>query len=164
MTISITPLTGSTGGLVEGVDLNKPIDDATFNTLNQAFLKYCVLVFRGQHLKEKSQLDFARRFGDPVVTPMLKSLDGYPEIVQITNPSKGGAITENWHYDASFAEAPPKITILSAITVPSATPCTPISKPSTNSTSSSMFVMFSTSWRTSAMRAWLNPMNQPSNA
>ena len=118
MTVTITPLTGSIGGLVQGVDLQKPLDDATFQKLNQAFLQHCVLVFRDQHLKEKAQLEFARRFGEPVVTPMLKSLDGYPEIVQITNPSKGGAITENWHYDASFAEAPPKITILSAITIP----------------------------------------------
>ncbi len=118
MTISITPLTGSLGASVEGVDLKRPIDTESLGALHRAFLEHCVLVFRGQNLDEIAQLAFARRWGEPVVTPMLKSLDGCPEIVPITNPGKATATTEVWHYDASFAEAPPKITMLSAKVIP----------------------------------------------
>jgi taurine dioxygenase len=117
VSLKVVPLTGALGAAVDSVDLHA-LDDASFADLHRAFLEHCVLVFRGQHLKEKAQLAFARRWGEPVVTPMLKSLEGYPEIVQITNPGKSNATTEVWHYDASFAEAPPKITILSALIVP----------------------------------------------
>ena len=118
MVLKITPLTGSIGASVEGVDLKRPLDDKGFEQLHSGFMKHCVLVFRGQHLGEDAQLAFARRWGEPVVTPMLKSLDRYPEIVPITNPGKATATTEVWHYDASFAAVPPKITMLSAKVIP----------------------------------------------
>lgn len=118
MNLRITPLTGAIGASVEGIDLNEPLSDEVFGTLQRAFLEHCTLVFRKQHIPPSTQLAFARLWGEPVVTAMLKPLDGFPEVVQITKIPKETASTEAWHYDAPFTAIPPKITILSAVTVP----------------------------------------------
>ena len=118
MTMTITPLTGSIGGAVTDIRLDQPLDEPDVRALKQAFLTHGTLVFRDQHISPAAQLAFARLWGEPVVTAMLKPLDGFPEVVQITRIPKETASTEAWHYDAPFTAVPPKISILSAVTVP----------------------------------------------
>jgi taurine dioxygenase len=119
MSINVTPLTGTTGARVDGIDLNRPLDNDTFAALHRAFLDHCVLVFRGQHIGPGAQVDFGKRWGKPLQTnPLLKHLEGFPEIVQVTKIPKETASTEAWHYDSCYTPVPPKISILSAITVP----------------------------------------------
>ena len=63
----MTPLTGSIGGSVSGIDLERPIDPTTFEELHGAFLKHQVLVFRDQNLVEpKGLLAFSKLWGKPV--------------------------------------------------------------------------------------------------
>jgi taurine dioxygenase len=70
--LKVTPLTGSIGASVEGIDLNSPIDRATFAALHDAFLTHCVLIYRGQQLKPAAQVDFGRLWGTPLNThPLL---------------------------------------------------------------------------------------------
>ena len=117
--LKVTPLTGSIGASVEGIDLNSPMDNATFAALHDAFLMNCVLVYRGQQLTPAAQVEFGRRWGKPLNTnPLLKHLEGHPEIVQVTKIPKETASTEAWHYDSCYTPVPPKISILSAVTVP----------------------------------------------
>ncbi|MFE2120302.1 TauD/TfdA dioxygenase family protein [Rhodococcus aetherivorans] len=118
MKLEITPLTGTIGASVEGIRLDEPLDATVFDELHEAFLTHCTLVFPDQHIKPSAQVEFARWWGDPVVTAMLNPLDGNPEVVQIANVKKETTATEAWHYDAAFTEVPPKISILSAVTVP----------------------------------------------
>ena len=118
MKLCVTPLTGSIGAAVDGVRLDEPIDDRTLETLRAAFAEHCTLVFRDQYVKPLAQIEFARLWGEPVVTEMLNPLDGHPEIFQVANVKKETTATEAWHYDGSFTAAPPKITMLSAITTP----------------------------------------------
>lgn len=119
MKLQIVPLTGSIGAAVSGVDLKNPIDDATFEALHTAFLRYCILVYRGQHLGPAAQVAFARRWGEPVQqNPLLKNIDGFPELIQVTKIPKETASTEAWHYDSPYTRVPPKISMLSAICVP----------------------------------------------
>jgi taurine dioxygenase len=119
MTLQVIPLTGSIGAAIEGVDLNRPIDDATFATLHRAFLDHCVLVFRGQRLAPAAQVGFAKRWGEPVQqNPLLKHIEGFPELIQVTKIPKETASTEAWHYDSPYTPVPPKISILSAVRVP----------------------------------------------
>ncbi|KRF10396.1 TauD/TfdA dioxygenase family protein [Nocardioides sp. Soil796] len=117
MDLKITPLTGSVGARVEGVSLDS-LSDEEFAAIREGFLKHQMLVFRGQHAKPATQIEFGRRFGKPVVTAMLDPLEGHPELVQITKVDKETTATEAWHYDAPFVEVPAKISILSAVTVP----------------------------------------------
>ena len=117
MALTITPLTGSVGARVDGVELDA-LSDEDFAEIDEAFFAHSVLVFRGQFCKPATQVEFARRWGEPVVTAMLDPLEGHPEVVQITKVDKATTATEAWHYDAPFVEVPPKISILSAVTVP----------------------------------------------
>ena len=119
MTPKITPLTGTIGARVEGVDLNSPLGNATFAALHDAFLKHCVLVYRGQFLKPAAQVEFGARWGKPLQSnPLLKPIEGHPEIIQVTKIPKATASTEAWHYDSCYTPVPPKISILAALTVP----------------------------------------------
>ncbi|AII03183.1 TauD/TfdA dioxygenase family protein [Rhodococcus opacus] len=118
MTIHFSPLTGAIGASVEGIRIDVPLSQDVFEQLHAAFLERTLLVFRGQHIDPASQLHFAKLWGDPVVTAMLKPLDGHPEIVQIKDIPKATSSTEAWHYDAPFTAVPPKISILSAVVVP----------------------------------------------
>jgi taurine dioxygenase len=118
MPLCVTPLTGSVGASVEGIRLDEPLPGPVLDELRRAFLSHCMLVFRDQHVGPNAQVAFARRWGEPVVTAMLKPLEGFPEVVQITKIPKETASTEAWHYDAPFTAVPPKISFLSAVTVP----------------------------------------------
>ena len=120
MNLRITPLTGTVGAAIEGVDLKQPIAPETFAGIEAAFLKHCMLVFRNQHLQPADQLAFARMWGEPVVTPMLGKLQHpeHPEVVRITRIPKATSSSEAWHYDGPFTPVPPKLSILSAQIVP----------------------------------------------
>jgi taurine dioxygenase len=120
MTLRIRPLTGTVGAEVEGIDLGKPLAGDDFARLREAFLKHCMLVFRGQHLAPEGHVAFARLWGEPVVTAMLANLQlaGHPEIVRIAKIPKATSSTEAWHYDGPFTPVPPKLTILSAQVIP----------------------------------------------
>lgn len=116
-TLTIKALTPSIGARVEGLKLGA-IDAATFSALKQAFLDHCMLVFPGQHLQPADQMAFARMWGEIAVTPMITYSEGWPGLLQLTNPGKAMAITENWHYDSTFIPAPHALTILAAQDMP----------------------------------------------
>ena len=79
MTIQVAPLTGSIGAEVKGINLNKPIDDDTFDELHKAFLDYCVLVFRDQDLEPEEHIEFGKRWVKIVQQNLLmKHAGGYP--------------------------------------------------------------------------------------
>ena len=107
MKLQVIPLTGSIGGAVEGIDLNQPVDDATFEDAAPRFPDHCVLVFRGQRLTPAAQVAFAKRWGEPVQqNPLLKHIEGFPEMIQVTKIPKETASTEAWHYDSPYTPGP----------------------------------------------------------
>lgn len=119
MSIKVTPLTGSVGALVEGANLNKPIDKAIFETLHRAFLDYGVLVYRHQRLEPAFHIEFAKLWGTPAQeNPLVPTVPGFPGLIQITKIPKATASTEAWHSDSIYTPVPPKISILSAVRVP----------------------------------------------
>lgn len=119
MSITITPLTGSVGALVEGADLNQPIAPEAFAVLHQALTTRGVLVWRGQHLQPDAHIAFAKLWGTPAQNnPLDPSVPGYPGLVQVTKIPKATASTEAWHSDSIYTKVPPKISILSAVVVP----------------------------------------------
>ena len=112
-----TPLTGHVGASVEEVKLGA-LTDAEFDSIRQAFLDHCVLVFPGQNLTVDEHVAFAGRWGAVSTSPFLKYMTGHPEVLQLTNLGKANAVTENWHYDSTFLPSPPSLTILSARRIP----------------------------------------------
>lgn len=117
MTIESNPLSGSLAAEIRGIDLAN-LDAAGFGEVRNAFLEHFVLVFRDQKLTPEQQIDFGRRWGELFVHPIVPHLEGYPEIIPITNYGKKRSITEIWHSDVSFSEKPPRSSGLYAIELP----------------------------------------------
>ena len=77
MAITIYPFSENFVAEIGNVDLSGPVSDTDFEAIRQAFWKYAVLVFPGQHLTPEQHLEFSARFGpvekertlDPKATP-----------------------------------------------------------------------------------------------
>ena len=77
MPITVMPVTPAFVAEVGDVDLTRPLADADFAAIAQAFWKYSVLIFPEQDITPEQQLEFAARFGrienertlDPKATP-----------------------------------------------------------------------------------------------
>jgi taurine dioxygenase len=126
-TLTMRPLSPVTGVEIGGVDLSRPIDDATFTAIHDAFLRYLLVCFPGQTLDQTQHVAFSRRFGELQV----HVLDQYrspthPEIYVLSNVTKTGETTGEhpdkgtlvWHSDLSFQARPALATLLYGIEVP----------------------------------------------
>jgi taurine dioxygenase len=117
--IRIEPLSAALGAEISGVDLSSPLDDSLVAELRAAFLAHLVIFFRDQSLTPEQFLGFARTMGEPSEYPMVKGLDGYPEITEVVKKEDerlnfGGV----WHSDTTYLERPPMGTMLLAREVP----------------------------------------------
>ena len=102
---------------ISGIDVRE-LDEARFRRLWDTFHRRGVLVMRDQHLDADELLAFSRRWGEPWLGPMLKPTEGQASVATLRNRGKTGTVTEYWHCDTSFAQAPPAITMLSAFELP----------------------------------------------
>lgn len=122
---------------VLGLDLAQPLSDATIADLQDAIDAAGVLVFRGQHLDDASQIAFAQRFGPPEryvlsYRPGIKLRLGRPEMVDVSNldattgqPQDRGSRhrmvnlgNRLWHTDSSFKQTRGALSMLYAHAVP----------------------------------------------
>jgi taurine dioxygenase len=121
---SIKPLSAHTGAEIRGIDLSKPLDDATRAALNQAFVDHAVLCIREQKLFAPQFLEAMKNFGD--IFPQHNSRFALPECPQIhyisnqdkTEDGKVFIPGEGFHTDHSNDEVPPKATALHAVKLP----------------------------------------------
>src|SRR4029079_17753707 len=116
------------------VDLSKPLPDADFEAISNAFWKYGVLIFPAQQLTQEQHLAFSARFGpvekertlDPKATPMRYG----GEFADISNLAADGNIwgetsrqrmykagNKLWHTDSSFKFLPGLCSLLYSRTV-----------------------------------------------
>jgi len=61
--MEIVRLSGALGAEIRGVDASRPIDDASFAPILDAWHRYQVILLRDQDLDEEAQVRFAERFG-----------------------------------------------------------------------------------------------------
>lgn len=124
--ISITKIGKHLGAEILGVDLSRPLDDAVFTMIADAFFEHQVVVIRGQKLTPQQQISFTRRFGE-LEHHVRKEhrLDGYPEILIVSNvvDERGAAIGVQdagrfWHSDLSYKQVPSLLSALYALEVP----------------------------------------------
>ena len=124
--IQVKPMTQHIGAEISGVDLTKPLDDATFEQIANAFFKHEVVFFRNQKLKPGEQVEFTRRFGILEQHVRKESrLPGHPEILVVSNllNDEGRAIGAQdagrfWHSDLSYKAEPSLLSALYAVEVP----------------------------------------------
>jgi taurine dioxygenase len=115
------PLTPSLGARIDGVELARGVDDATFAAIYRAFLRYQMLLFAPQELPPAVQVAFARRFGEVQIHVMNQyQPTDFPEIYKLSNldengkpngkhPDKG---TLAWHTDGSWRRVTGQATII----------------------------------------------------
>jgi taurine dioxygenase len=105
--LQITPVTVEIGAEVQGIDLRKPLDQATVGTLLAALQRHLVLFFHDQHLTPMQHIELARRFGRISIAPFGPKHPDHPEITVLdqTTPKHEGA--DSWHADNTFMPQPP---------------------------------------------------------
>src|SRR6184192_961561 len=134
MARAITPLHPHIGAAVSGLDLSRPIDDATVAALWQAIDRHAVLVFHNQQITDEQLRSFAARFGELEIG-RLAARGGrrrlqFPEIGDISNLDEDNRLRARddrkrldslgnrlWHTDASYMPVPVVLGILYAVTV-----------------------------------------------
>lgn len=119
------------GAEIRGVDLARPIEDATIRAIEQAWLEHLLLIFPEQPITDEQQIVFARRFGELEIHPSKDHRSSrHPEIYRVANvdeqgnilPPEGEAwrylnITWLWHSDSSFRSVPSNGSILHGIEI-----------------------------------------------
>jgi alpha-ketoglutarate-dependent taurine dioxygenase len=125
----VTPLSGTIGAELRGLDLHRPLDPEVVAAIRQTLLDRKVIFFPGQHLSPTEHVAFARQFGETTnAHPVIPGLADHPEIFEIDYtrartmlppdrdaPSRRG---EGWHTDVTFVERPPLGSILNAVVMP----------------------------------------------
>lgn len=125
MKFNLNPLSKSLGAEVTDIDLSQPIDAETRRALNAAWIENAVLVVRDQKLSPPQFAEVAGIFGQ-ILEQQLKqyTLPDFPLVGTISNrdlPVVDGKMHvrgENFHTDHSNYLAPPKATMLHAISLP----------------------------------------------
>jgi len=131
MAIRITPLTDFVAAAIAGVDIARPVDDATWAEIRAAFEEHSVLVFRGARLDDDAQVAFSRRFGALEITRSMNPAAGTPFARQSNLDIQTGVVIPPddrrmvyqlanmlWHSDSSFKAVPSLCSLLSARIVP----------------------------------------------
>ena len=81
--ITIQPVTPTIGAEVSGVDLGRPLDDATFDAIHGALIEHQVIFFRDQEISVEAHKAFGARFGELDIHPNDPGLEGHPEVMVI---------------------------------------------------------------------------------
>jgi alpha-ketoglutarate-dependent taurine dioxygenase len=131
MTMAIKPLSPALGAEVTGIDLRKPLDQATVQAVRDAFDRHIVLCIRDQELSEEDQLRAAGYFGK--VHVRRKPVNGRDPggqwdtpFMLVTNIVENGKAIgvfgdgEMWfHHDTSYYPEPHRATLLYSMKLPS---------------------------------------------
>ncbi|MBO0691498.1 MAG: TauD/TfdA family dioxygenase [Acidimicrobiaceae bacterium] len=133
--LTIHPLAGRIGAEIRGVDISKPLDDATLEGVKSALDTWKVVFFRDQHLDHASQIAFGRQFGEltyahphddrpPEDAPEIYTVDERRSAErfgvdrrQIAGRRDQGLFS-GWHTDVTPAVNPPAGSILRADILP----------------------------------------------
>lgn len=113
--VRVSKLGASLGAEIEGVDLTRPLSDAAFTAIHDAFIEHQILVFRGQDITQDQHMRFSERFGPLTIHPFAAALPDRPEMIVLDNDGDNPPLTtDQWHSDEMFRVEPPMATILHA--------------------------------------------------
>ena len=115
--IQVTPVGGSLGAEVAGVDVANGVSSEAMQEIRRAFAEHLVIVMRDQTISEEQQIAFGRRFGPLTKTVGLVG-DAHVFMVDRKADDTGPNIGGHWHADGSQMERPPLGSLLYAMDVP----------------------------------------------
>jgi len=115
--LQVTPVTGTIGALLSGVDLATELSDDTIADIRAALLTHRVVFFRDQSLDYEHQVAFARRFGPLTLGhPTIKSPSDKPLMEEVDSATNAPAA--DWHTDVTFLDQPVSFTFLHGVVMP----------------------------------------------
>jgi alpha-ketoglutarate-dependent taurine dioxygenase len=101
------------GRVVEGVDLNKPVQESTVEAIKKDLHEHRLLVFRGQgRVSGQRQVEISRWFGKVESTFAKHPRSPDPDVFRVSNDSSEGCTSvgrSGWHIDGTFMEKPFKV-------------------------------------------------------
>jgi taurine dioxygenase len=128
--LDLSPLSGTIGAEIRGIDLRQRLDPDTLAAVRQALLDYKVIFFPGQHLSPDEHKVFAASFGEITLAhPVIPGLEEHREVFEIDYTKARNLVggrgsqydeREKWHTDVTFVETPPLGSILNAVVIPAA--------------------------------------------
>ena len=108
---------GPVGAVITGIDL-RDSKEISASKIKKAFLKHSVLIFKNQQLDPASLRDVSLIWGEPLIHPVFKGIQNYPEIIEIKNLGEKYHTNAHWHSDVTFEEEPPNTTLLYSLEIP----------------------------------------------
>jgi len=130
----VEPVTPTIGAEISGVDLSRPLDEATVREIEEALRQWRVVFFRDQDLTNDELKAFGRRFGPLTPAhPIANGLEGHPEIWEraideyrtrrVANDSRPPSARpprdyKGWHIDITFVANPNRYSILYGVQIP----------------------------------------------
>ncbi|MGZ5227473.1 MAG: TauD/TfdA dioxygenase family protein [Burkholderiales bacterium] len=124
MSIKITETGAALGARIDGVDLRKELDEATFAEVRNAFYEHEVVYFRGVELGDEDHIRFSARFGELRKLKLDQLHAQHPEIFIVSNIVEDGKHIGAydaglfWHTDGAYLKNPHAISALRALEVP----------------------------------------------
>jgi len=126
MAIEIRPLDELMAAEIRGVDLTRPVDGETRDTIGKAYLEHRIVVFRGQSMSPAQVVEATRLFGEPSIHFLKKfQLKEHPEIVYLSSvdldvDGDGRPIVRgtDWHSDMAYMRVPARATCMFAVEHP----------------------------------------------
>lgn len=115
------------GAEVAGVDLSRPVDEASFQALLELYFEHGVLLLRRQTLTPAALAAFSRRWGTPKIAPRRQfNLDEVPEVMLLGNAVDAVGAAKSffnrqgveWHSDTAGNLRIDNVTFLYAVEVP----------------------------------------------
>jgi taurine dioxygenase len=115
----VAPLTPFIGAEISGLDLSKPLNEATLSALRKVWLERKVLFFHDQTLTPDQQVNFARQFAEVEKYPFLNGIDGNSMVAPILKlPHEKINFGGVWHSDTAYLKCPAMGAVLYALEVP----------------------------------------------
>ena len=119
--ITVTALSEHVGADVIGVDLRKPLSDAEFAIILDAFHRYSVVRLRETGAHDADVVALSARFGRNKIHDLFDYLDGaHPELMRVSNIEENGnpiGLKDSavlWHSDMAYRADPNPISVLVA--------------------------------------------------
>lgn len=125
VTVEVLPSGDACGAEIRGVDLARPLDEATVAAILQALVAHGMVVFRDQSVSPARQVELTALLGEVDLYSLSEyCLGEQPEVLLVSNIQEDGRnigladAGATWHTDSSYLAIPPFATLLHAIEVP----------------------------------------------
>jgi len=117
VTAEVRPLTRHIGAELHGIDFAGHFDEAAFESLLKALLDHHVVFAPTQFLGPADLLRVASWFGEILRNPLSPKVKDFPDVTELV--TYDGRAPDIWHFDTSYADVPPKASLLSMVKSPS---------------------------------------------